>query len=236
MKRFLFAVLASVAVIVGYAAPASAVLIYTFDNSNSFGTGPFGTVTLTQLSPGVVDVKVSLTPPGGEGFVVTGAGDALLFNLDNIGNPSISGNITIVTPGFSLDTSGSPLIHADGSGNWEYGVRCDTGTPGCGSGGNTPNPGPLVFDLNISGLLETSFIKTTDSNNNFFASDICVSLSSTACLVGSNTGDVCTSTSATFIPPQSTPEPGSLLLLAAGLLGLGGMRWKGGLRSLRKSA
>ena len=228
MKRFLFAVLASVALGMGYTAPAFAVpdLLFTFDGSNG-GPGTFGTVRLHQLAGGV---EVTVTPSGG--FVSSGDGEALLFNLT--GHPNLTGDVSLTTAGFSLDPTLPPnLIHADGSGNWQYGIICDV-PAGCGNGGSNPNPGPLVFDINLAGLSINDFIFTNTggqgdkgSNGFYFAS------ATTDGLAWTNTAGV----------PQggdgsgdAAPEPGSLLLLAAGLMGLGGMRWKRGLSGLRKSA
>ena len=62
--------------------------------SGTYGTSPFGTVTLVQTATGVVTVTETLkaTTPA-EGFVATGAGESLAWNLT--GNPVITiGNLT----------------------------------------------------------------------------------------------------------------------------------------------
>jgi len=194
-----------------FATPASATLVFTYDNSGCCGTGPFGTVTLNQLGAGMVDVRVDLVP--GVGFVNTGSGDALNFNLS--GFPALAaGNFTFITAGLSFH-QGPPLIHADGSGNWMYGILCNTAT--CGSGGNSPYAGPIEFVLTLAGLTEGSFIATTDSNGNFFASDVCDKYPKTdgpGC--AGNTGEIWTSSP----PRERAPEPGSLALLGAAVLAL----------------
>jgi hypothetical protein len=206
--------LTSAALILGYTAPAFADLIYTLDSPAG---GPWGTVLLHQDG---ANVDVTVHPGTGLGFVGNGSGDALTFNLT--GNPSIT--ISFTTAGFSQDTS-TPPIHADGTGNWEYGVICSTG---CGPGGSAPFFGDLLFTVDNIAVGDFTFTgglgpPPSGSHGLYFAADL------------STVGLVSTSTPGVPVE-QPAPEPGSLLLLAAGLMGLGGMRWKRGLRSLGKSA
>jgi hypothetical protein len=188
----------------------------TYLGGGSPAPGPYGTVSLTQSS-GNVMVDVLLQPPT-QGFVNSGAGDALLFDLFD-GTSTISPiTVTGLTTGFSFTSFSAGSIHADGSGTWDYDVTCAGGA--CGSGGSSPAPGPLSFT--IDNVTIADFIQ--NANGNFFASDLCIGISrSGGCGV---TGDV----SATADAPVPVPEPATIALVGAGLFGV----WAFGRRPLRK--
>jgi hypothetical protein len=175
--------------------------------SGTCGTPPFGTVTITDIGAGEVQVNVTLTGP--TGFAKTGAGgmQTLLWNLS--GTPTltdytdVSSNQPIV---LASTTAGS--IMADGSGTWQYAVNC----PSCGGGVSAPQLlSPITFDVSATGLSTASFVSTAASNNLFFAADIQGSNGNTG-VVGAPTAVV------------PSPEPTSLGILGAGLVALGLVR------------
>jgi len=196
------------ATIVSYAPRASALSfdLTTCDMSTGClapGTS-YGTVNVTQVSSGVVDVTLTLAP--GEVFANTGAGDALLFDLQGISSITIP-TIPPITPGFTATTT-SGSIHADGTGTWQYGVSCT----GCGPGTSSSLSGPLNFDVAAGGITPASFTK--NSNSLYFAADIGVPSSSCGAS-GYCTGDVGT--------PTAVPLPAAAWLLLSGLAGVGAM-------------
>lgn len=206
------AILAAAAAFAG-APTASASVMYSLTNYNGTGTppsGPYGTVTLTQDGSNV-DVSVTLEP--NEAFAGTGAGESLLWNLS--GEPSLT--VTGLSSGFSFDVN-SVLTHEDGTGYWFYSVSCTS----C-KGGSVFSFTSLSFT--IDNITTSDFITNYTDNKGtvhgdlIFASDLCLGITGTgANEMCSVTGD--TSANDTPVP---VPEPMSLALFGAGLLGLGAL-------------
>lgn len=203
-----------------YASPASADLVYSLDSSTAFGSGSYGSVTLHQEASGVVEVTVKLT--SGEGFTNTGTGAPIGFDIT--GNPTITETDFNNTAFSAGSVSSGQSNKFDGAGDFQYDVSCGSSASpaGCGTGGNSPNPGPLSFDVTATtgpALTVNSFVSNGTS---FFASDICKSIVTSGdkagqCAAGSNTGIVYGGP----VTIVTVPEPMTLVLFGAGLLGLG---------------
>lgn len=194
------------------AAPASATLIYDLNDGTTVGSGTYGTVTVTQNGTDSVNVTVDLAP--GVGFVNTGL-EPFTFTLDS-GLPTLtSADIANLTTGFALDST-SPVSN-DGAGSFQYGLTCTTAV--CGTGGNAPFPGPLSFDINLTGITETSFISNGTTE---FAADICTSFTAGQGCSGATGVAFVTSGGTTTGGTGTTtggnvPEPATIALIGLGL-------------------
>jgi len=167
------------------------------------GNTIFGYVVLTDgLFVDTVHVNVFLL--NGNKWVDTGAADAFDFNVAS--NPEITvSNITTASFAAGLGYAGGLgySVHADGTGYWMYSLAC----PACGTGGATPQTGPLNFDVSAPGINVYSF--TENPNHNIFAMDM---ISGTT----GRTGAVDVST------PPVVPDGGmTVSLLGMALAGMG---------------
>jgi hypothetical protein len=172
---------------------------YQFNTSASQGSGPFGTVLLTQLSNTTVEVRVTLNSAlfPNIGFVNSAGKEALDFNI--VGNPAIT--VTNLTAGFSFPGT---KLDAPPFGTFMYGVHCDI----CGNGASNPYAGPLVFDVSLLGGGTLSLLNfSANSASAFFATDIIAN-------------------GATFDVGAEMPEPATFWLMGGALALLGLFGWR----------
>jgi hypothetical protein len=164
------------------------------------GQSSGGTVSITDISSGVVQVTATLA--NGNKFVNTGIDAAIGFDLSSGPTITYSSLTTGFTPFAGNNPTGPQSVHQDGVGNFQYGVVCT----GCGNGGSSPLAGPLVFDVSGTGVSTASFISNGTA---VFALDI---ISGTT----GKTGAVDASVTAVPVPLAGAGLPG--LVAACGAL------------------
>ncbi len=179
----------------------------TIDLNNYIGSGsaPSNTTfVIVTLTTDGSNVDVSVAPQSGFGFVNTGAGAALGFD---VGSSAVT--ITGLPTGFTSSTGSSN--HLDGSGTWPDAVYCSTA---CSSGGGMPYTSTLSFV--VDNVTVADFVN--DPNNWLFVSDICTNVvAGDTCGPGGLTGDVVNGTQGIV----TTPLPAGLVLFLVPLLGGG---------------
>jgi hypothetical protein len=179
---------------------ARADVIFTLNQSQSNGSGPFATILLHELGDGIT-VQVTETLFPGEVFAHA-SGETLEFNVD----VPVSYVPAFFPSGFTtgVNDTASPF------GTFSNFISC---IPICGNGTSPPQySGPLTFQVfNSAGLRISDFIP--NGSGYYFASDIGVSDGKG----GFNTFNVATSVPGVPGPPPNVPEPTSVVLIATGL-------------------
>ena len=188
----------------------------TYYGSNPPSTGSYGTVKLESMGSGV---QVTVIPGDHVGFVDTGAGYSLLWDMSTspISISNLTGGFSVVngtdhSGTWTVASASSPGLHGNASGYWDYAVTCAGASGACAQGGSGPYTDSFSFLINNVNLNDF----TANDNGNHFASDVCVMVEEDGhCAQGANTGVISGG------PSSTVPEPGTLALFGAALLGCG---------------
>jgi hypothetical protein len=166
------------------------------DPAAGLGSGPYGTVGLTQDG---ADVDFVVTLNAGFNFVMTGnLNSHALFSFNGTG-VSV-GDVGGITNGTASTFAAYAPATASPFGHFDLGIKCTS----CAQGGAGKTPSPLSFTVANASLGDFALLSTNGNPNAYFSADV---------ITGRFTGQV----GATDAPVPGVPEPETYALMLAGL-------------------
>ena len=172
------------------------------DPSKFLGSGPFGTITVTENVGGTLTISQSLNP--GFGIHDTTAANHQAFSFSIIGDPLLT--FTNLTSGFAVFSNGPGNVSAPPFNDFYTAITCKTA---CGNG--APGyQGTLSFTVGASSALTLTSLRSTvfGGNSVYFASDLV--------LANGSTGNV-----GAIARPGAVPEPATWGMMLIGFAGIG---------------
>jgi PEP-CTERM motif len=208
IRHTLVSAAAALCCAVGMPSAQAADVVYTFDYaaaSAHLGTGPFGTVSLTQDGANV-DFSIELT--SGYEFVMTGNRNSHSLFAFNASGVSLS-DIVGITDGTAAKYVAYTTATAQPFGKFGFGIDCSS----CSKGAPGATPSPLTFT--VDNALVSDFASLSKSGEQFayFSADVIK-------LAGGFTGQVGARDDG-VTPLTAVPEPAGTSLLLAGLAAVG---------------
>ena len=189
-------------------APAADV-VYTFDYAapaSNLGSGPFGTISLTQDGANV-DFSIQLTT--GFEFVMTGNPNSHSLFAFNASGVSLS-DIVDITDGTAATYVAYKPATAQPFGKFSFGIDCSS----CSKGAPGATPSPLTFTVDNAQVSDFDSLSNSGSPVAFFSADVIE-------LVSGYTGQVGATGEGVTPLTTAVPEPAGMSLMLAGLAAVG---------------
>jgi hypothetical protein len=216
----LLAVAGSAAADVSVVGESSSYTLSLADPAAGLGAGPFGTISILELSANSLRLTLDLNDPAYKFHDGNDTHPALAFNL--AGSPSITysfidpvgGEVDQAVDGKFVDagaTASSPF------GNFGYSLDYNRLVPPPPNNPATPFSGPLVFSItSTAGLDISSFTANLYQGQNvFFTADLVNAAGAT--------GNIGALIDRSNIPGGAVPEPSTWAMMLLGFGGIGAM-------------
>ena len=138
------------------------------DPASGLGTGPFGTVTVTENVGGTLTITQVLDP-GGAYRIHDGNSNHNAFAFSIVGNPTVT--VTGLTSGFAAISLGAGDVAAPPFADFYTGIDC---TSACTNGFAGGYAGTLSFTVGSTSALTLTSLRSTafGGNSVFFATDL----------------------------------------------------------------
>ena len=172
------------------------------DPASGVGTGPFGTVTVTENIGGTLTFTQTLLP----GYRIhDGNANHNAFAFSIVGNPTVT--VTGLTSGFTAISLGAGDVATPPFADFYTAIDCTTA---CGPGWGGGFAGTLSFTVSASSALTLTSLRSTafGGNSVYFATDLVNA--------NGNTGNV-----GAISQTGAVPEPATWGMMLVGFAGIG---------------
>jgi hypothetical protein len=187
----------------------------TFDLSDFAGSGPFGTITGTDLGPQVGSTDTALLQIDMAPNVILDTGSHFLLTMSLDGTGRFDQSSIVLTQGSATVEAHNP---AGGYANPPFGQFTDAIVGSCGNGSSSGGCGS-TFSIDVTNFQGFDAATNLFNGSSVFAA---VDIFLSGCTGDTCTGAVGADVNPTPTPFGATPLPGAIWLFGTGLFGLMG--------------